>query len=205
MITADTLLRAYAKGYFPMADSRHDEAVYWFHPERRGILPLDAFHVPASLRKFMRRSQANITFDQAFETVIRQCADTRSGGETWINDAIIGLYCELFARGAAHSVECWEEGKLMGGLYGVSLGGAFFGESMFSLAPNASKMALAALVERLKAAGYVLLDAQYVNEHLKQFGAREISRLDYLQVLRNALKVSPNPSARFSTLSDIRS
>lgn len=206
-LTADELLAAYAQGYFPMADSRHAEELYWYYPERRGILPLDDFHVPGSLKKFLRNSPYEVRMDTAFESVIRACAETRNlkRHDTWINDEIIALYCELAHRGFAHSVECWQGETLAGGLYGVSLGGAFFGESMFSHAPNASKVALVHLVDRLRRVGYMLLDTQYVNAHLLQFGVKEIVRGDYLALLAKALKVSPNPSTRFLTASDIRS
>jgi leucyl/phenylalanyl-tRNA--protein transferase len=206
-LTADTLLAAYAQGYFPMADGRDERELFWYTPELRGILPLADFHVPRSLRKFLRDCPYEVKIDTAFEQVIRACADTRSPKrrETWINDDIIALYSEIARRGFAHSVECWSGEKLAGGLYGVSLGGAFFGESMFSHAENASKVALVHLVERLKRAGYTLLDTQYVNEHLLQFGVREIARADYLALLEKALKVSPSPSTRFLTASDIKS
>ena len=136
--TAQELLAAYARGYFPMAEGRHEQELYWYAPEQRGILPLETFHVPRSLGKFMRGSPYTVTVDKAFEQVIRACADMRTArrSDSWINDAIIRLYCELAHSGFAHSVECWQEGKLVGGLYGVCLGGAFFGESMFSLAPE---------------------------------------------------------------------
>jgi leucyl/phenylalanyl-tRNA--protein transferase len=206
-ITAEQLLEAYASGYFPMADGRDEKELYWYTPEHRGILPLDGFHIPGSLKKFLRNCPYQIKIDTAFEAVIRACADTRSEKrkETWINDTIIGLYSQLASEGFAHSVECWQDEVLIGGLYGVSLGGAFFGESMFSLAPNASKVALVHLVERLRNAGYMLLDTQYVNEHLMQFGVQEIVRADYLVLLTNALNASPNPSTRFLTASDIKS
>jgi leucyl/phenylalanyl-tRNA--protein transferase len=206
-LTADQLLIAYAQGYFPMAQGRDGKKLNWYDPELRGVLPLESFHVPRSLRKFLRVCPYEVRVDTAFEAVIRACADMRTAArnDTWINDEIIQLYCELAARGHAHSVECWAGGALMGGLYGVSLGGAFFGESMFSHAENASKVALVHLVERLKRAGYTLLDTQYVNEHLLQFGVLEIARADYLALLANALKVSPSPSTRFLTASDIRS
>jgi leucyl/phenylalanyl-tRNA---protein transferase len=206
-ITPEQLLSAYARGYFPMAEGRDADGLNWYYPERRGILPLDTFHVPGSLRKFLRKCPYDVKVDTAFEAVIRACADVRGKQRTgtWINDTIIALYSDLARRGFAHSVECWLDDRLAGGLYGVSLGGAFFGESMFSFAENASKVALVHLVERLKAAGYLLLDTQYVNDHLKQFGVREVARADYLALLENALNASPNPSTRFLTASDIRS
>ena len=206
-LTIDHLLSAYASGFFPMAESRDAEDLHWYYPEQRGILPLDKFHIPHSLQKFMRHSTYRITMDTAFEHVIRACADvrTKKREDSWINDSIIALYTELFQRGYAHSVECWDQKKLVGGLYGVSIGGAFFGESMFSLAPNASKLTLVHLVERLKEAGYQLLDTQYVNDHLVQFGVQEIIRKDYLELLAKALNASPNPSTRLRTASDIKS
>jgi leucyl/phenylalanyl-tRNA--protein transferase len=171
------------------------------------VLPLDGFHVPSSLRKFMKSLPYEISVDRDFQATIRACADHRTGDrrETWINDTIIALYSELAERGHAHSVECRADGQLVGGLYGVSIGGAFFGESMFSTRTNASKVALVHLVERLKAAGYVLLDTQYVNDHLLQFGVLEVPEKDYLLSLEKALNVSPNPSTRFRTASVIRS
>ncbi len=207
IITSEQLLAAYASGYFPMAKSRDVPTLYWYDPDHRGVLPLDTFHIPKSLQKFLRHNPYTITTDTAFEQVIRACADTRSEErkDSWINDTIIGLYCDLFRAQHAHSVECWHDGTLVGGLYGVSLGGAFFGESMFSTKTNASKVALVALVERLRNAGYTLLDTQYVNEHLVQFGVQEIARERYLELLEKALSVSPNPSTRFLTASDIKS
>jgi len=206
-LIADELLAAYAAGYFPMADSRDATELYWYAPELRGILPLDDFHVPRSLQKFLRDCPYAVKVDTAFEQVIRACANikTEKRLNTWINDTIILLYCELAQRGHAHSVECWQDGQLVGGLYGVSLGGAFFGESMFSHVPNASKVALVALVERLKNAGYTLLDTQYVNDHLVQFGVQEIEKDVYLELLEKALNASPNPSTRFLMASDIKS
>lgn len=206
-LTADALLAAYANGYFPMADGRDEKELYWYMPEQRGILPLDKFHIPGRLKKFMRDCPYDIKIDSAFEKVIRACADIRTDKRdaTWINDTIISLYCELAELGFAHSVECWQQGELVGGLYGVSLGAAFFGESMFSTATNASKVALVSLVEKLKRLGYQLLDTQYVNDHLVQFGVQEIARTDYLVLLEKALNASPNPSTRFLTESDIKS
>jgi leucyl/phenylalanyl-tRNA--protein transferase len=205
-ITPGQLLAAYAAGYFPMADSRGAENLYWYHPVRRGVLPLDAFHVPRSLKKFLRSHPYTVQTDTAFRKVMEHCADIRTEKrrDSWINDTIIELYCTLHAQGHAHSVECWQDGALVGGLYGVSLGGAFFGESMFSLAANASKVALVSLVGRLLNAGYTLLDTQYVNDHLLQFGIEEIPRADYLLLLEKSLKASPNPSTLFRTVSDIR-
>lgn len=200
-LTADLLLEAYASGYFPMAESREDPQLYWFNPTRRGVLPLADFNIPRSMRKFLREHAFTLRTDTAFETVIRSCAEiNHTRKETWINDHIITLYCELHDRGNAHSVECWQDGTLVGGLYGVSLGGAFFGESMFSRVSGASKVALVTLVEIMIEAGYLLLDTQFVNEHLKQFGVQEITKRSYMTKLDKALKVEPNPSSLFSTV-----
>lgn len=189
-ITPELLLAAYASGYFPMAQNRNDPELHWFSPEKRGIIPLDDFHIPKSLAKFLKKNPFEVSMDRVFRNVITACAERE---ETWINDKIIDLYCELHQMGHAHSVECWHEGKLVGGLYGVSLGGAFFGESMFSHMTNASKTALAALVDRLKETGYQLLDTQYVNDHLKQFGVIEVEQKEYLKRLEKALLVQPKP------------
>lgn len=208
LLTTDTLLLAYQRGYFPMANSREDQDIYWFSPDFRGVLPLDErFHVPRSLRKFMRSAPYQLKINTSFETVMRACADMRNAKreDTWINDTMIGLYCDLHRKGFAHSVECWEGGALVGGLYGVSIGGAFFGESMFSTRDHASKVALVHLVERLRRAGYLLLDTQYTNEHLLQFGIEEVPRSTYLENLDQALNASPNPSTRFLIESDTRS
>jgi leucyl/phenylalanyl-tRNA---protein transferase len=200
-ITPEQLLHAYANGYFPMAEGRNCEELLWFYPQRRGIIPLETFHIPKSLSKFLRHSPYHFTIDTCFPEVIKACAEVPRSHEkgTWINATIEQLYTELWAYGFAHSVECWEGNTLVGGLYGVSLGGAFFGESMFSIKSNASRCCLVYLVAILKEAGYTLLDTQYVNEHLKQFGVIDISRKDYLDKLEYALNASDNPSSRFST------
>lgn len=192
-LTINDLISAYASGYFPMAEGRDTKELYWYSPEERGIILLDKFNIPRSLMKFMRHCHYEIKFDTAFEQVIRACADTKSEkrDNTWINDEIIYLYCELAQAGYAHSVECWTGDKLSGGLYGVSLGGAFFGESMFSHAPNASKVALVHLVSKLRDLGYTLLDTQYTNDHLMQFGVTSVKKTEYLEMLENALKNSP--------------
>jgi leucyl/phenylalanyl-tRNA--protein transferase len=182
------LVACYARGVFPMGDSREDERIFLVDPERRGVLPLDGFHVPRRLARTVRVDEFQVRVDTAFPAVLEACAAPRPGrSETWINAPIQHLYAELFAQGLAHSVECWREGVLVGGLYGVALGGAFFGESMFSEARDASKTALVHLVARLKIGGYRLLDAQFTTEHLSQFGAREVLRADYLQRLEQAL------------------
>lgn len=202
-VNPELLLQAYAAGYFPMAETQDSEELYWFNPEIRCVLPLEdkhAFHLPRSLAKFLRKSPFRITVDTAFAEVIAACANTRTAkrDSTWINSEIAYLYTELARLGHAHSVECWEGNQLVGGLYGVSLGGAFFGESMFSRRTNASKTALAHLVERLKTAGYTLLDAQFENEHLTQFGFRSMEREIYLEKLDAALAITPDPSSRFT-------
>jgi len=188
-LTPDILLEAYAAGIFPMAESADDPELFWVDPNRRGIVPLEAFHVPRRLQRVLRRGNFAVRVDTAFASVIRGCAEaseTRPG--TWINDEIVRLYSALFARGAAHSVECWHEGELVGGLYGVSLGAAFFGESMFSRVSDASKVALVELVARLRLGGYRLLDTQFVTPHLAQFGVIEISRARYHRLLAEALR-----------------
>lgn len=188
-LSAPMLLRAYAAGIFPMAESAESRELHWFDPERRGILPLDGFHVPRSLRKTLRRGPFDLRFDSAFRDVIEGCAEaTEERPKTWINDDIVRLYAELFDAGFAHSVECWRDGRLVGGLYGVSIGGAYFGESMFSRETGASKVALVHLVARLRAAGFALLDTQFVTEHLGRFGAVEIPRTDYRRRLAAAME-----------------
>ncbi len=187
-ITPDILLRAYSIGLFPMAESADDPEIFWVEPEIRGILPLDGFHVSKSLGKAIRKKPFDIRFDTAFEQVISLCAEPAADRpSTWINSTIRQLYRELYAMGHAHSVEAWDGDHLVGGLYGVSLGSAFFGESMFSRRANASKICLAYLVERLKCRGYTLLDTQFTTEHLKTFGAIDIPKDEYLKLLRNAV------------------
>jgi len=187
-LTPDVLLAAYAAGVFPMAESADDPDLFWVEPRRRGILPLDAFHIGRRLRRVVRRRIFEIRCDSAFEAVILGCAEaTDKRPNTWINDEIVRLYAALAARGAAHSVECWRDDALAGGLYGVSLGGAFFGESMFSRETDASKVALVHLVARLRLGGYRLLDTQFLTPHLAQFGGIEISRARYRRLLAEAL------------------
>ncbi len=187
-LTPEVLLAAYAAGVFPMAESADDPELFWVDPQRRGILPLDAFHVSRRLRRALRREPFTIRCDSAFEAVVRGCAEaTEKRPNTWINDEIVRLYGALFARGAAHSVEAWREGALVGGLYGVSIGAAFFGESMFSRATDASKAALVHLVARLRLGGYRLLDTQFLTPHLARFGGVEISRARYRRLLAQAL------------------
>lgn len=183
-ITPELVLRAYAAGVFPMADSAETDEIFWVDPRKRGILPLDDFHLPRSLRKRILRGDYRVRVDLAFDAVVAACA-TRS--ETWINPKIRTLYGGLHRMGHAHSVEVWDRADLVGGLYGVRLGGAFFGESMFSNARDASKIALAYLVARLKAGGFLLLDTQFTTAHLERFGARSIPRRRYHELLDRAL------------------
>jgi leucyl/phenylalanyl-tRNA---protein transferase len=184
-LTPQLLLGAYVRGLFPMAERRDSPDLYWVSPEKRGIIPLETFHVPHRLARTVRAGPFSVTADRAFAEVIRSCAGRE---ETWINDEIVRLYTALFAGGHAHSVECWQDGALAGGLYGVSLGGAFFGESMFSLARDASKVALVHLVDALKRGGFRLLDTQFLTPHLARFGAVEIPRPRYLELLNEALR-----------------
>ena len=185
---ARDLLSCYARGVFPMADAREDERVFLIDPERRGVIPLDGFHVSRRLARTVRAEPFEIRTDTTFRAVVQACAASSPGRvETWINHSIEDLYVRLHDLGFAHSVECWLDGELVGGLYGVSLQGAFFGESMFSRRRDASKVALIHLAARLLAGGYRLLDAQFMTEHLTQFGAVEISRLDYHRRLALAL------------------
>lgn len=187
---ASDLLDCYARGVFPMADAREDARVFLIDPERRGVIPLVGFHVPKRLARTVRADPFEVRFDTAFHEVVLACAASGPGRtETWINRPIEQLYLQLHAIGHAHSVECWQDGELVGGLYGVSLRGAFFGESMFSRRRDASKVALVHLVARLIAGGFVLLDAQFMTEHLSQFGAQEIARGDYHRRLKRALAV----------------
>ena len=187
-ITPQVLLKAYSCGIFPMAESADDNALYWIEPERRGILPLDAVHVPRSLARTIRRGGFEVKTDNDFEAVIEGCAAPRAGRRsTWINARIRNLYRDLFALGHCHTVEVWRNGELTGGLYGVHLGRAFFGESMFSRARDASKIALVYLVARLKYGGFTLLDTQFVTDHLVRFGAVEISRQAFQRRLEDAL------------------
>lgn len=189
-ITPDVLLKAYSCGIFPMAESAEDPGLYWIEPERRGVMPLDGFHVPRRLARTVRQDKYEIRIDHDFEGVIDGCAGPGPRRRrTWINRRIRQLYGELFRSGHCHTVEAWAEGTLVGGLYGVRLGGAFFGESMFSRRRDASKVALVHLAARLAAGGFRLLDAQFITEHLSQFGALEISRRAYQAELEAALGV----------------
>jgi leucyl/phenylalanyl-tRNA---protein transferase len=187
-IDLDLLMRAYASGIFPMSDARDDPDTFWIEPERRAILPLGEFKMSKSLAKTIRQERFRVTADTAFARVIATCAEERDDRrETWINPEIEDAFCTLHALGHAHSIECWLDDELVGGLYGLAMGGAFFGESMFSRATDASKVALAWLVARMKVGGYVLLDCQFMTDHLARLGAIDISQQDYLKLLESAL------------------
>ena len=184
VLPPDLLLQAYAQGMFPMAMESGE--LGWFSPDPRGIIPIREFHVPHGMKHLLRDSPFEIRFNTAFTTVMRGCAKRET---TWISDTILRSYVRLHELGFAHSVEAWQGRKLVGGLYGVAIGGAFFGESMFSSEPGASKVALFSLVRRLEDRGYTLLDTQWVTSHLRMFGAHEIPRADYMHRLRQALKL----------------
>lgn len=188
-LTPDLILNAYAQGIFPMAESRDDDGLFWLDPQERGVIPLDGFHVSRSLRKAILREPYQIKIDTNFAGVIEGCADR---DETWINAPIFSIYMDLFRAGFAHSVEVWDKDDLVGGVYGVTLMGAFFGESMFSRRTNASKIALAYLVSRLNAGGFSLLDTQFLTPHLASLGGIEIPRASYRQALQDALEVEAN-------------
>lgn len=202
LIPVDTLLLAYRSGIFPMSDSREDEEVFWVEPRDRAIIPLDAFRMSRSLRKVVRPDRFKVTIDEAFGEVIRACAQPRPGHpETWISERIVGSYEQLHRAGHAHSIECWQEDpdgdrRLVGGLYGVAFDRVFCGESMFSRADNASKVALCWLVALMRRAGYRLLDCQFMTDHLATLGAVEVSQKDYLELLA---------AARGNPESDLRS
>ena len=187
MIAADALLSAYTSGWFPMAVAPGD--IRWYSPDPRGVIPLDTFRASRRLARSLRQHRFEIRIDTDFRTVIRACAGRVEADGNWIDEEIIDSYCALHERGFAHSVETWQDGVLVGGLYGVAIQGAFFGESMFHTVTDASKAALVALVDRLRARGYRLLDTQWVTDHLAQFGAVEIPRRRYLRLLEEALNV----------------
>jgi leucyl/phenylalanyl-tRNA--protein transferase len=189
-ITPELIVRAYRAGIFPMAEDAGDKDVFWVSPEMRGIIPLDGFHLSSSLRKAIRKTPFQIRVDTDFAAVIEGCASVgRDRDSTWINQAIRDVYGELFRRGVAHTVEVWDGAELVGGLYGLAIGGAFFGESMFHRRTNASKMAMAHLVQRLRAGGFVLLDTQFVTDHLASLGGIEIPRALYEERLADALQI----------------
>lgn len=195
VLTPELLLEAYRQGLFPMAYSAGSPYVHWICPEERGQLSIEDMHIPKSLRRVVRRNtnrnaSFQIKINTAFEHVIRACGEeTEDRPETWINDQIVKAYCDLHTRGAAHSVEYWEDGRLMGGVYGLAIGGAFFGESMYSRTSNASKIALVHLAARLWRGGFQLFDTQFVNPHLKQFGVYELEHAEYKARLDEALKI----------------
>ncbi|MCJ2035158.1 leucyl/phenylalanyl-tRNA--protein transferase [Methylobacterium sp. J-068] len=192
-ITPEILLKAYAAGIFPMAEDADDPAIYWVEPRARGVLPLDGFHVSKRLARTVRSDVFEVRIDQDFDAVIAGCAAPRANAErTWINRRIHDLYGALFDAGHAHTVEVFSEGQRVGGLYGVSLGAAFFGESMFHTARDASKVALVHLVARLRAGGYRLADTQFVTDHLSQFGAEEVPRHIYKRRLAEAIALPAN-------------
>ena len=199
----DLLLRAYSVGVFPMASTRDAADVFWVEPKKRGVLPLDRFHLSRSLAKLIRSDRFTVTVDRAFATVVATCAEaTADRPDTWINPAIEQAYAELHRRGHAHSVETWADGKLVGGLYGVRLGAAFFGESMFSRADNASKVALAHLVARLRVGGFRLLDCQFLTDHLASLGTIEVDREAYVALLDSALGLGAAASPGASSGAD---
>lgn len=188
VLTSELLIEAYKHGLFPMAYSGHSEYVHWVCPENRGQLPIETFHIPRSLKKQIRSKSYRIKVDQRFREVMEYCAEeTDNRPETWINNQIIEAFTKLHRQGHAHSVEYYEDDVLLGGVYGLKIGAAFFGESMFSRTPNASKIALCHLVARLWKGGFTVLDTQFINDHLLQFGAYELSHHDYIQKLHGAI------------------
>jgi leucyl/phenylalanyl-tRNA--protein transferase len=193
----EDLLACYARGVFPMAEARDDPRVFIIEPEQRGVIPLTSFHIPSRLRRTVRGEPFEVRVNTAFEAVLDGCAAAQGPDreDTWINGPIRRLYAALFALGFVHSIECWRDERLVGGLYGVTLGGAFFGESMFSRERDASKVALVHLVARLRKGGWTLLDAQFLTEHLSQFGAVETPQTAYLNLLAPALAVKPDQAA----------
>lgn len=213
-ITPQVLLKAYTCGIFPMAESADDPALYWIEPQHRGILPLDNVHVPRRLARTLRTTDLVIKVDSDVEAVIDGCAASRPGRRsTWINERIRALYCELFELGHCHTVEAWLEGELVGGLYGVALNGAFFGESMFSCVRDASKITLVHLAARLAYGGFTLLDTQFVTDHLRQFGTVELDREEFHRLLETSLDIDADflrlpldasPDAVLKVLDDAR-
>ena len=188
-LTPDMLLRAYSIGVFPMAEDRDDPELVWVDPRMRGIIPMNKFHVPRRLRRTVRNDIFEVTFDRDFADVIESCAEATEGRpRTWINSRIVDLYTSLHLKGHGHSVECWQDGDLVGGLYGISLKGVFFGESMFSRATDASKVALIHLAAKLSVGGYAFIDTQFITKHLSRFGAIEVPRNEYHGLLAAALK-----------------
>jgi len=203
-LTSNLLIQAYSRGLFPMAESRGSGEIYWVDPEERGVLPLNGFHVSRRLRKTIRQEPFDVTVDRAFSEVIEACGKVdyaRARFDSWINDEIVRAYIELHRIGLAHSVECWKGDRLVGGIYGVALRGAFFGESMFSRETDASKIALVHLTALLKSASYRLFDTQFVNDHLKQFGVLAVPKADFTAILNDALSACcefPQPGRAMS-------
>ena len=188
VLKPEILLQAYAQGLFPMAEGRDDPTLYWVEPDIRGVIPILGFHVPRRLARTVRQDRFQVTVSREFDSVMRTCATPAAGRlTTWINSEILRAYGDLHRLGFAESIECWRDGRLVGGLYGVKMRGAFFGESMFSRDRDASKVALVHLVARLKAGGFVMLDAQFQTAHLSQFGTVELARAEYLRRLAEAL------------------
>lgn len=193
-LTPEQLLAAYANGIFPMAEHQTDEGVFWVDPRRRGVLPLDGFHISRSLSKRLRKGDYSISYNRAFDEVVGGCADRP---ETWINPLLYGLYADLHRMGFAHSIEVWDQDdSLIGGVFGLAIGGAFFGESMFSRAPDGSKIALAYLVDHLRACGFSLFDTQFTTPHLNSLGGQEIARANYRKLLAEALQQKADFDAR---------
>ena len=187
----ELLLKCYKAGVFPMANSRDDKEIFFVDPEKRGIIPLNGLHISKSLKKFIKKMNYKITINKSFNEVIKKCAEpSYSRGETWISHDIERMYCELHCYGNAHSIEVWESNNLVGGVYGLAIGGAFFGESMFSEEKNASKVALVKLVEQLAMKNFILLDTQFLTKHLQSMGGIEIQRKEYHELLNNALNIS---------------
>lgn len=202
-LTPEMILRAYACGIFPMAASREDPTLYWVDPPERGIFPLDGFHAPKSLIKTVRKQVFEVRINSDFAGVMAGCAEaTPNRPDTWINEQIVSLFTRLHDYGLAHSVECWRDGQLVGGLYGLALGGAFFGESMFSRQTDASKVALCHLIARLRRGGFSLLDTQFITDHLTRFGAIEIKKQDYHARLARAMEQTGDFSISLS-ISDV--
>ena len=197
-LTTDMLLRAYSIGVFPMAEDRDDPELVWVDPRMRGIIPMRHFHVPKRLRRTVRNGAFEVTFNKDFAGVIEGCAEeTNDRPRTWINDRIVDLYTSLHFKGHGHSVECWRDGELMGGLYGISLRGVFFGESMFSRETDASKIALVHLATRLSVGGFAFIDTQFITKHLSRFGAIEVPRNKYRGMLAAALKIDADFDVAF--------
>ncbi|MEM1235076.1 MAG: leucyl/phenylalanyl-tRNA--protein transferase [Pseudomonadota bacterium] len=197
LLTPELLLRAYQAGIFPMSEARHSETLFWVDPERRGVIPLDGLHISRSLRRDIRRADYEMRINTDFSGVLEGCANR---AETWINEELQHLYHRLYAARRAHSMEIWQDGRLAGGIFGVAIGGAFFGESMFSARTNASKIAMVYLVDRLRETGFELFDTQFLTDHLASLGAVEITRGDYRDVLAGALRLNGDFTRDFGSV-----